>query len=229
MSRLLLVEDDDDIGARLQAQFEQHHHTVVWARNGATSILEAADGEFDLILLDLGLPDLHGFDVCRALRSAQPGSVLVILTASMEEVDVIVSLEAGADDYITKPFRTAELLARLRAHLRRRSAAGSVAPRLRVGALDIDGSIRDAHVHGRSLDLPAKEFDILVRLATQPGMTISRATLIADVWGHAFTGTPKNLDVHVSALRRRLAEAADPAQPGPRIVTVRGRGYRLEI
>ena len=231
MASVLLVEDDPEIGSALRTQLEAHHQAVTWARTGSEAIVDAEARQFDLVLLDLGLPDLDGFDVCRQLRSSQPASVLVILTASDAEIDVVVSLEAGADDYLTKPFRAGELLARIRAHLRRGSAASSSPTLVRVGDIEIDKVARVVKLAGDIVTLRAKEFDLLTRLAAEPGATVLRASLIADVWGPSFTGTHKTLDVHMSALRRKLALGPQPGatQRQPVIVTVRGEGYRLQI
>jgi DNA-binding response OmpR family regulator len=232
MANLLLVEDDETIGRLVESALRANGHTASWQQSGR-SALDAADSErFDLILLDLGLPDIDGVEVCRDLRSRQPSSVLVMLTARRDEMDVVVGLEAGADDYLTKPFGLTELLARIRAHLRRRSVARTLddEPFL-SGDLVLDGESRRCLVGGTEVALRAKEFDLLSRLAAQPGQAVSRDTLMTDVWDENWFGSTKTLDVHIASLRRRLVEAAeshDPPARIPVITTLRGHGYRLE-
>lgn len=227
MSRLLVVEDDETIGAVLASTLTAHGHEVTWQRTGHGGLHAAEETDFNLVLLDLGLPDLDGVEVCRQLRSRQPSTVLVILTARAEEMDVVVGLEAGADDYLTKPVRLGELLARVRAHLRR---AGPTAPGTQpaqIGDLVVDTESRRVTVSGRELALRAKEFDLLARLAATPGVAVSRHTLMTEVWDEHWYGPTKTLDVHVAALRRRLESMAELGSV-PRIVTLRGHGYRLE-
>ncbi|MGH3910598.1 MAG: response regulator transcription factor [Pseudonocardiaceae bacterium] len=229
MSQLLVVEDDETIGGVLESSLRAHGHQVVWRQTGRSALREAATTNFDLVLLDLGLPDLDGVEVCRQLRASQPATVLVMLTARTEEMDVVVGLESGADDYLTKPVRLAELLARVRAHLRRVAPAEPRAqPTLPVGDLLVDTASRRVTVAGRELVLRAKEFDLLARLAAAPEMAISRETLMAEVWDENWFGPTKTLDVHVAALRRKLASMGELGSV-PRIVTLRGHGYRLEV
>jgi DNA-binding response OmpR family regulator len=230
MARLLVVEDDETIGSLLASGLSGHGYEVLWVRSGRAALREAVLAEFDLVLLDLGLPDLDGVEVCRQLRVRQPGCVLVMLTARRDEIDVVVGLEAGADDYLTKPFRFAELLARIRAHLRRGPVRPAPdAPVAVVGELTVDVAARRCLLGGREVPLRAKEFDLLARLAAGAGAAISRATLMADVWDEHWFGSTKTLDVHVAALRRRLEEAAAASGAEPvRISTLRGHGYRLE-
>jgi DNA-binding response OmpR family regulator len=177
------------------------------------------------VLLDLGLPDLEGAEVCRRLRLAHPDAVLVVLTARADEMDVVVALEAGADDYLTKPVRYTELTARLRAHLRRAGAAlpeGSArGGRIVLDDLTIDLAARTVTRGGTELALRAKEFDLLARLAAEPGAVVTREALMSDVWDEHWAGSTKTLDVHIAALRRKLGSR-------PAIATVRGHGYRLE-
>lgn len=232
MARLLLVEDDDTIGRLLDSGLRANGHTVLWQRTGRSAISAAKGETFDLVLLDLGLPDIDGVDVCRSLRLLQPECVLVMLTARRDEMDVVVGLEAGADDYLTKPFALTELLARVRAHLRRGSAqtTAHVEP-FSWGDLVLELDSRRCLVRGVEMTLRAKEFDLLARLVAQPGQAVSRETLMADVWDENWFGSTKTLDVHVAALRRRLSEAASRWSPGaevPTITTLRGHGYRLE-
>jgi DNA-binding response OmpR family regulator len=228
MARLLVVEDDAAIGRALLSGLRSHSHAVVWVPDGAGALSAVKADTFDLVLLDLGLPDVDGVELCRSLRSAQPGCVIVILTARDEEIDVVVGLEAGADDYLTKPLRLAELLARIRAHLRRGTGSSGVAGVLRVRSLEVDVASRRVHLNQREVVLRAKEFDLLARLAAEPGAAISRSTLMADVWDENWFGSTKTLDVHVSSLRRKLAEAAQSGGRSPEIVTLRGHGFRLQ-
>jgi DNA-binding response OmpR family regulator len=230
VGRLLVVEDDVTIGSLLESGLAAHGHAVTWVRGGRSALREATLAEFDLVLLDLGLPDLDGVEVCRQLRVRQPGCVLVMLTARGEEMDVVVGLEAGADDYLTKPFRFAELRARVRAHLRRGPAAtGRGGPVHTIGALTVDTAARRCRLGGAEVPLRAKEFDLLARLAAEPGAALSRETLMSDVWDEQWSGSTKTLDVHVAALRRRLDETAAGHEVAPvRITTLRGHGYRLE-
>ncbi|PKW15425.1 response regulator transcription factor [Saccharopolyspora spinosa] len=227
MFRLLVVEDDHTIGQALESSLRSHGYEVSWQRTGRDALEQAGDREFDLVLLDLGLPDLDGVEVCRRLREAQAQCVQVILTARHEEMDVVVGLEAGADDYLTKPVRLGELLARIRAHLRRGPAAGPQVA-VTVGRLRIDTAARRASLDGREVSLRAKEFDLLARLAAEPGVALSRDTLMTEVWDEHWYGSSKTLDVHIAALRRKLAAAATSPQHVPRIATLRGHGYRLE-
>jgi len=229
MAQLLVVEDDATIGGVLRSSLSAHGHQVTWAISGADALSAAHHQKFDLVLLDLGLPDMDGVDVCRAVRSRQPGAVLVVLTARDEEIDVVVGLEAGADDYLTKPFRLGELLARIHAHLRR-SQPTKPAPVKADGLLRADEQTRRAYLGDFELSLRSKEFDLLVRFLASPGAALSRATLMADVWDPQWFGSTKTLDVHVSSLRSKLQAAAALAEvSAPAIVAVRAFGYRLEV
>jgi DNA-binding response OmpR family regulator len=228
MADVLIVEDDEVIGSALSTGLRGHGHDVEWRDTGQGALDAVRDRAFDLVLLDLGLPDLDGVEVCRRLRLAQPGTVLVMLTARHEEIDVVVGLEAGADDYLTKPFRFRELLARVHAHLRRGPAGPPSDAAVRLGDLVLDPAARRVTVAGADVPLRAKEFDLLARLAAASGVAVSREDLMADVWDAHWFGSTKTLDVHVAALRRKLAEAAGEDAAVPQIVTLRGHGYRLE-
>jgi DNA-binding response OmpR family regulator len=231
MTRVLVVEDDQTIGALLERSLRSHGYEVRWARSGRDALRAAQSEAPELALLDLGLPDLDGLEVCRQLRVRQPNLVIIMLTARDEEMDVVVGLDAGADDYLTKPIRLGELHARLRAHCRRigSAVAEQPAPRYVLGGLEVDTSARKAVLHGRPIELRAREFDLLARLAAEPGVAISRSTLMSDVWGQNWFGQTKTLDVHIAALRRKLGEAADGDADGlPEIVTLRGHGFRFE-
>jgi DNA-binding response OmpR family regulator len=229
MARLLVVEDDEMIGQALQRSLTAHAHEVSLMPTGKGALREAGRNSFDLVLLDLGLPDLDGLAVCRELRTAQADTVIVMLTARDEEMDVIIGLEAGADDYLTKPVRLAELHARIRAHLRRGEsiARAEVSGPTRLGDLVIDAAGRRVTLVGRDLPLRTKEFELLARLAAQPGVAVSRHTLMSDVWDEHWVGSTKTLDVHMAALRRHLSTAPEGADV-PMIVTLRGHGYRLD-
>jgi DNA-binding response OmpR family regulator len=228
VAELLVVEDDETIGAALTTGLRAHGHAITWHRT-ARGAMSAVNGRgFDLVLLDLGLPDLDGVELCRRIRAAQPGTVIVMLTARAEEMDVVVGLEAGADDYLTKPFRFGELLARVRAHLRRSAALPQADAVLTIGALVVDVAARRVTLGGAEVQLRTKEFDLLARLAIDAGTAVSRETLMADVWDAYWFGSTKTLDVHVAAVRRRLAAMGEQPAPPP-ITTLRGHGYRLEL
>lgn len=226
-ARLLLVEDDRVIGRVLTSALRRDGYDVRWHPTGGDAVRDAAARPFELALVDLGLPDVDGLAVCHRLRELQPACVVVVVTARDEEVDVIVGLEAGADDYLTKPVRLGELRARLRAHLRRWLTTPVPRGPLRVGDLTVDLSARQAALGERTLPLRAKEFDLLARLAASPGVAVSRETLMADVWDTRWYGHTKTLDVHVASIRRKLADAGGERVPA--IATVRGHGYRLEL
>jgi DNA-binding response OmpR family regulator len=221
-ARILIVEDDEGIGSELLAVLEAQGYAASWARDGRGARALASAGA-DLVLLDLGLPDGDGVSLCRDLRRDMPDALIVALTARTAELDIIVTLDAGADDYLTKPFRLSELLARLRAHLRRRPA-GDV-HELRLGGLTVNLLARTVQVAERAVHLRPKEFDLLAALASRAGSVVTREDLMSEVWDEHWSGPTKTLDVHVAALRRKLAETDD----GGRIVTARGRGYRYDV
>ena len=222
--RILVVEDDDAIGSELRKALAANGYETALARHGAAALAAlGGDGGTrppDLVLLDLGLPDIEGVELCRRLRAALPETVIVVLTARTEESEVVVALDAGADDYLTKPFRLAELGARIRAHLRRRRAAPGDRV-VTVGGVRIDVPARRVHAGGSEVPLRPKEFDLLAALATRVGEVVTREQLMGEVWDENWFGPTKTLDVHVSTLRRKLGAYAH-------ITTLRGRGYRYE-
>lgn len=233
VAEVLLVEDDPAIGQSLTSALREARHEVRWCVDGVSAIGAATGAGYDLVVLDLGLPDLDGLDVCRALRTRLPGAVIMILTARDAEIDVVVGLEAGADDYLRKPVRATELLARMRAHLRRAQAVSEGRPAggdHRVGALRVNIAARRVWLDAAEVPLRPKEFDLLARLVAEAGSAVSREALMADVWDEHWFGSTKTLDVTIASLRRSLADAVTPdiADGVPEIVTLRGFGYRLE-
>lgn len=220
--RILLVEDDDRIGSTLLRALESSGYSTRWERNGTDGIAAAELQHPDLVLLDLGLPDIDGLDVCRSIHSADETVVIIMLTARDEELDVVVGLDAGAVDYITKPFTLAELLARIRAQLRRAPVAP--VPSDESGDLRIDAEARRAWLCGTVVELRAKEFDLLARLLTDAGKVVSRETLMSDVWDEHWYGSTKTLDFHIAALRKKI----DAEGAVSRITTLRGVGFRYE-
>ncbi|WP_069868222.1 response regulator transcription factor [Streptomyces malaysiensis] len=229
---VLFIEDDEVIGRHVEAGLRSHGYAVAWTRTGGSGLAEAARLPIDVVLLDLGLPDVDGIDVARQLRDEYPDVLILILTARSEEIDVIVGLDAGADDYLVKPFSLTVLLARLRAHLRRRppAPAGPGEP-VRIADLTVDTGARRCFLRDREVELRPKEFELLAVLARHPGEAVSRESLMAQVWDENWYGPTKTLDVTISSLRRRLQTAAS-ATPEPvtlpDLTTLRGHGYRLD-
>ena len=223
---ILVVEDDAAIAIPLGRALESEGYAVRLAGDAAGAIDLALDLPVpDLVLLDLGLPDLDGVHLARQLRGVLPLAVIVMLTARVAEVDVVVGLDAGADDYVTKPFRLGELLARVRAHLRRGVVDERAAP-LSVAGVVVDPAARRCTVEGVVVALRPREFDLLVELVRRAGDAVSRDDLMTTVWDAHWYGSTKTLDMHVSALRRKLgALGVDPAT----ITTLRGFGYRYEL
>jgi DNA-binding response OmpR family regulator len=223
---ILVVEDDDVIGRALTSALQSQGYLTEWATTGESALSTVAASAPDLVILDLGLPDLDGTEVCRRVRNTDPGLPIVILTARHSEVDIVIGLDAGADDYITKPFRLPELLARVRAHMRR-PRGGDTSRRIEVADVRLDIDARRAWLDGHELDLRAKEFDLLAFLVTEAGSALTRERIMAAVWDEHWFGSTKTLDMHVSALRRKLGESTEDTTPS-RITTLRGIGYRFE-
>jgi DNA-binding response OmpR family regulator len=220
-ARVLVVEDDSTIGPGLRDALVAQGYMARWAKDGRECLARAAEDDYDLVLLDLGLPDLDGVEVARRLRASHPDLVIVVLTARAAEADVVVGLDAGADDYLVKPFRLVELLARVRAHVRRRTPQAATG-RLIAGDVEVDVSARRVWRGGREVALRAKEFDLLTLLVAEAGRAVTRARIMTEVWDEHWFGSTKTLDVHIAALRRKLGD-------GPqRISTLRGVGYRFE-
>jgi DNA-binding response OmpR family regulator len=223
-ARVLLVEDDDGIARPLAAALEAAGHRVTRVATGREAIRAAR--EVDAVVLDLGLPDLDGVEVCRRLRHDLGADLpILVLTARTSEADVVVGLDAGADDYVTKPFRLAELQARLRALLRRAAARAIPPGELAVGDVRVDPASRRAWRGEQLLELAPKEFDLLALLVARAGTVVTREELGREVWGTRWLGGSKTIDVHVSSLRRKLGD--DPAAPRY-VSTVRGVGLRFE-
>jgi DNA-binding response OmpR family regulator len=224
--RVLVVEDDEGIREMLKYNLVTAGFSVQEARDGASGLRSARTARPDLILLDLMLPGMSGFDFCRALRKSSRVPIIMI-TAKDAEIDKIVGLELGADDYITKPFSVREVLARVNAVMRRAQPEAnepkSVPERDSIGEFSIDRAARRVILNGDDVKLTAREFDLLSYLLAHPGRVHTRDVLLENVWGHEFSGDRKTVDVHVRWLREKFAGHA-PFD----IVTVRGIGYRLD-
>jgi DNA-binding response OmpR family regulator len=217
--RVLVVEDEAEIRRFIRLSLQAESLDVAEAAGVQRGLIEAGTRRPDLVVLDLGLPDGDGIDFIRGLRtwSAIP---IIVLSARTTETDKIAALDAGADDYLVKPFRLSELLARVRAHLRRQEHAAERREPIRAGALTVDVAARRAWLGDEELALRPKEFDVLALLASRAGEAVSREDLMAQVWDINWFGSTKTLDMHVLSLRQKLGPEA--------ITTLRGVGYRLE-
>jgi two-component system response regulator RegX3 len=226
MTRVLVVEDEESFSDALSYMLRREGFDAVVAGTGPDALAEFDRGGADIVLLDLMLPGLPGTEVCRALR-ARSNVPIIMLTAKDGEIDKVVGLELGADDYVTKPYSARELVARIRAVLRRRSDAEPAAEDvvLEAGPVRMDVGRHVVAVDGEPVALPLKEFDLLEFLLRNAGRVLTRGQLIDRVWGADYVGDTKTLDVHVKRLRAKLEP--DPATP-KYLLTVRGLGYKLE-
>jgi DNA-binding response OmpR family regulator len=219
---ILVVEDDEAIASGLERVLRSQGHRVRRVARGRPA-LESTGDDIGLVVLDLGLPDIDGLEVCRRLRAARPDLAILILTARDQELDVVSGLDAGADDYLVKPFRLSELLARVRAHLRRtvtRAPEDEPTP-LRAGDLTVDVGARRAWRGDDELELRPKEFELLALLVSEAGRAVTRDRIMRDVWDTEWLGATKTLDTHILTLRQKLGEP-------DAITTLRGVGYRLD-
>jgi DNA-binding response OmpR family regulator len=214
--RILVIEDNSDIAANIGDFLADKGHVVDFAGDGVTGLHLAVVNDFDVIVLDLGLPGMDGLEVCRHVREVRPQVPILMLTARDGELETVAGLDAGADDYVTKPFRLSELLARVRAMLRR-----SAPPEIFAGDVRVDEASRRAWRHERVLDLSPKEFDLLMLLVREAGTVVTRERIMDEVWDVNWFGSTKTLDMHMSWLRKKLG---DP----PLIATVRRVGFRFE-
>jgi DNA-binding response OmpR family regulator len=219
---ILLVEDDSGIRSALTRALTERGHAVHWQPAGLPGLQSVIDDRPDVVLLDLGLPDVDGLQVLPMLRSVSDVPVIIV-TAREDDADVVKALDAGADDFVVKPFGADHLDARIRAVLRRAGAARGDGP-LTVGGLAVDARTRAATLDGRALELSRKEFDLLLALAQRAGEVVTKRDLLAEVWRQPYGGGDRTVDVHLSWLRRKLGEtAAEPRY----LHTVRGVGVRL--
>ncbi|MYR06151.1 response regulator [Gordonia sp. SID5947] len=223
MTDVLLAEDDVAIAEPLARALTREGYGCQVVTDGAEALDQAMDNRFELLILDLGLPEIDGLEVCRRIRTARPQLAVLMLTARTDEVDFVVGLDAGADDYVGKPFRLAELLARVRALLRRQQSADVV---LDGGDIQLDTRGRRVLVDGADLVLANREFDLLRFLMERPGQVVSRDEILTEVWGSADLRSSKTLDMHISWLRRKIGDDQHDRQR--HIVTVRGVGFRFD-
>ncbi len=225
VTTILLVEDDERISEPLLRVLGTEGFEAVHASTGLEGLELLTARRPDLLLLDLTLPDIDGLDVCRKVREERPELPIIMLTARAEEMDVIVGLGAGADDYVPKPFRLAELVARIKARLRVAEAANQMPREIIGGPLRVNTESRRAYLDGEELELTSKEFDLLALLMSKPDATFTREQIMASVWDENYWGSTRTLDTHISTLRRKIGDDTDPPSL---IVTVRGVGFRFE-
>ena len=230
-ARILVVEDDDDQALALEIGLGREQMAVEVAHDGREAIMACDRQRFDLILLDVVLPGISGLDVCRELRARGAATPIIMVSSRSEEVDVVVGMEVGADDYVVKPFRLRELVARINALLRRQRSAVQADPSrpqeeavLRVGDVVLDSSRHEVLVRGTPIELPLREFQLLQELLWRSGRVVTREQLLEAVWGIDYEGDPRIVATLVGRLRARIEE--DPEVP-THIVTIRGVGYRF--
>jgi DNA-binding response OmpR family regulator len=226
--KILVIEDERDIGDLIRLHLEDLNYKVSVARDGNTGLRRCSEGSWNLIILDLRLPGIDGLEICRRLRQGSKYVPILMLTSKSSELDRVVGLEMGADDYVTKPFSVLELMARVKAILRREDLFDRSKPEameaVEVGSLEIDPATRSAVISGEAVELTAKEFDLLFHFAKHPGRVFSRAELLDHVWGYGHEGYEHTVNSHINRLRAKIEN--DPAHP-EFIVTMWGVGYKM--
>jgi DNA-binding response OmpR family regulator len=228
MTSILLVEDDPDIANLLDLHLSDEGYEVDIVSEGDEGLTRALSEDYALVILDIMLPGMDGFDICREIRAEKRSLPILMLTAKSEEVDKVLGLELGADDYITKPFSIREVLARVKAIFRRieydQEAAQQPAQRVQVGRLAIDPEKRKVTLDGDTLELTNKEFDLLLLFARHPGKAFNRQELLDEVWGYQYSGYSHTVNTHINRLRNKIED--DPSDP-QYVKTVWGVGYRF--
>lgn len=226
--RILVIEDERDIAELIRLHLADLDFSVTVSCDGNTGLRKASTGSWDLIILDLRLPGIDGLEICRRIRQNSSSVPVLMLTSKSSELDRVVGLEIGADDYVTKPFSVLELMARVKAILRRADLSRGVAVKengkVHAGCVSIDPATRDAKIRGETIDLTAKEFDLLLHFATHPGRVFRRLELLDKVWGYGHDGYEHTVNSHINRLRSKIE--VDPAHP-ELIVTVWGVGYKI--
>jgi len=224
MAKILIVEDEPNMVAGLRDNFEFEGYQVISAPDGVAGLERALSESPDLVILDVMMPRMSGLDVCKQLKAKKPAIPIIMLTARGQEVDKVVGLELGADDYVTKPFSIRELLARVKAVLRRAGTAAKVAEKYAFGEVEVN--LRNCQVSrkGKAMDFSSKEFELLKFFLHHPGETLSRDRLLEEVWGYEHFPTTRTVDAHIVRLRQKV----EPRPEEPRfILTVHGTGYKF--
>jgi DNA-binding response OmpR family regulator len=226
--RILVIEDERDIADLIRLHLEDLGHVVTIARDGNAGLRTGIAGSWDLIILDLRLPGVDGLEICRHLREGSKYVPILMLTSKSSELDRVVGLEVGADDYVVKPFSVLELMARVKAILRRaelfEKQSGKSQPEIHLGCLTINSATRNTTVRGKHVELTAREFDLLFHFARHPSRVFRRAELLDSVWGYGHDGYEHTVNSHINRLRAKIEN--DPAHP-ELIVTVWGVGYKM--
>jgi DNA-binding response OmpR family regulator len=224
MKKILIVDDEVDIANSIQYVLSQEGFNTYLAHDGLRALEMYEKDRPDLVILDLMMPGIDGYELCRRVRAIDKKTPILMLTARTSEIDTVVGLELGANDYIAKPVRLRELVARVKANLRETPDAQRQVSGIRLGELHIDVDSRTVRVNDKDIDLTFKEFELLLAMARQPNRVFSRDQLFSQVWGSDFLGESRTVDVHIRYLREKLED--NPSAP-KHILTVRGVGYRL--
>jgi DNA-binding response OmpR family regulator len=224
MAKILIVEDEPNMVAGLRDNFEFEGHQVISAPDGVAGLERALSESPDLVILDVMMPRMSGLDVCKQLKAKRPGVPIIMLTARGQEVDKVLGLELGADDYVTKPFSIRELLARVKAVLRRAQGPAKDSERFAFGEVEVNVRSCQVSRKGKAVDFSSKEFDLLKFFLNHPGETLSRDRLLEEVWGYDRFPTTRTVDAHIVRLRQKV----EPKPEDPRfILTVHGTGYKF--